>query len=366
MTLSGALERAWGWIHEPVPVIRLEFLRVATSLAILGFMSGRLRHADEWIGDHGFHGPDLGGGDWRQPLYVPPLPSSLAWALAAVMVASGLAFAMGWRTRPSGFVFAATLAFVAVADRLAAFTVSKMAPVVVLAIALGPSGGRLGLDAWRKRRAGGKRGKKLLPASSLRFLQLLPVVIYSASGIAKARGDWLKTPLVLWTHVHDTYQTAVTFALASHLPAWTWTASQGLVLTFELGAPLWFALARTRRVAFVFGCGMHLMIGLMFGPVVWFALLMMSLLIGGWRRSRDWRTGSNDDRGRLSTASGRRDTLSRATWRCPAPPGPFSPPAPFELTESRDSAWLRMALAMHCPLQPSSQSHPDGEKRVPP
>jgi len=27
---------------------------------------------------------------------------------------------------------------------------------------------------------------------------------------------------------------------------------------------------------------MHAMIGLMFGPVVWFALLMAALLVGGW------------------------------------------------------------------------------------
>jgi hypothetical protein len=273
--------KIWRWIHEPVRVLRLEILRILAPLAILGFMSGRLAHADEWIGDHGFHGPDLGG-DWRQPLYVPPLPAFAAWALACVMVGSGLALAAGWKARASGVVFAATLAFVAVADRLAAFTVSKLSPVVVLAIALGPSGTRLGVDAWRRRRAGRKRGKKLRPASSLQFLKLLPVVIYSSSGIAKIRGDWLKNPLVLWTNIHDTYQTAVTFALASVLPRWAWTASQGLVLTFETLAPLWFALPATRRGAFVFGCGMHVMIGLMFGPVVWFALLMMSLLIGGW------------------------------------------------------------------------------------
>jgi hypothetical protein len=276
-----ALSKISDWIHEPLPVIRLEFLRIAAPLAILGFMSGRLRHADEWVGDRGFHVPDLGG-DWRQPLYVPPLPGGLAWALAAVMVASGLACAAGFRTRTSGLVFASTLAFVAVADRLAAFTVSKMSPVVVLAITLGPSGSRLGFDAWQKRRRGGKRGKKLRSAASLRFLQLLPIVIYSASGIAKIRGDWLKTSYVLWTQLHDTYQTAVSFWLASHLPTLAWPVMQAVVLAFEVGAPLWFAMPRTRGLAFLFGVGMHTMIGLMFGPVVWFALLMAALLMGGW------------------------------------------------------------------------------------
>jgi uncharacterized membrane protein YphA (DoxX/SURF4 family) len=273
------------WLDEPLPVLRIEIVRIAAPLAILGFMSGRLAHADEWIGDAGFRVPDLGG-DWRQPLYVPALPGALAWLVAAAMVASGLACALGYRTRPSALVFAATLAFVALSDRLAAFTVSKMSPAIVLAIAGGPAGTRLGVDAWRKARRGEGAPEAVRPMPSVRFLQLLPVTIYSASGIAKARGDWLSVPLVLWSHLHDSYQTALSFALASALPGWSWTLMQGLVLAFEMLAPLWFGLARTRPYALVFGLGMHAMIGLCFGPVLWFALLMMTLLLGGYLPER--------------------------------------------------------------------------------
>jgi uncharacterized membrane protein YphA (DoxX/SURF4 family) len=276
-----AYAKIWDWLHEPLPVLRLEVVRIAAPLAILGFMSGRLAHAGEWIGSQGFRVPDLGG-DWRQPMYVPPLPDALAWTLAVAMVVSGLMCAAGLWTRKSGVVFAFTLAFVAVSDRLAAFTVSKMSPMVVLAVAFGPAGSRLGVDAWRRQRRTGKRPKKLRPAVSLRFLQLLLITIYSASGIAKAKGDWLKMPLVLWTQLHDTYQTAVSFALASHLPGWSWTLMQGLVLAFEMGAPLWLGMRKTRTLAFLFAFGMHAMIGLMFGPVLWFALLMMTLLVGGY------------------------------------------------------------------------------------
>jgi Vitamin K-dependent gamma-carboxylase len=113
----------------------------------------------------------------------------------------------------------------------------------------------------------------------VRFLQLFLVVFYCASGIAKAEGDWLRQPLVMWSHLHDSYQTAITFALASHLPGWFWTISQGLVLAFEVLAPLWFALPRTRNVALAFAITMHVGIALMFGPVVWFAILMMAVLV---------------------------------------------------------------------------------------
>ncbi len=275
------------WLDEPVSDLRLELVRIVAPLAILGFMSGRLAHADEWIGDAGFRVPDLGG-DWRQPLFVPALPSTMAWLVAAVMVGSGLACSVGWRTRTSALVFAATLAFVAVSDRLAAFTVSKLSPVVMLAVAAGSAGRHLGVDAWRasRQKAHVAADASTGPSGSVRFFQLLVVTIYSASGIAKAKGDWLSEPLVLWSHLHDSYQTRLAFALASVLPAWTWTLFQGLVLAFEVFAPLWFGLARTRSAALVFGLGMHAMIGLLFGPVIWFALLMMTILSAGYLPDR--------------------------------------------------------------------------------
>jgi hypothetical protein len=48
---------------------------------------------------------------------------------------------------------------------------------------------------------------------------------------------------------------------------------------FEAGAPLWFALRWTRRPALVAGLVMHALVGLMFGPVVWFSALMGLLLV---------------------------------------------------------------------------------------
>jgi len=279
------LRRFLEWVNEPTPVLRIEIVRIFAPLAILGFMSGRIAHADEWIGDAGFHVPDLGG-DWRQPLYIPALPSWAAWTVAAAMVASGLACCLGVRTRASAITFAATLVFVALSDRLETYTVTKLSPAIMLAVASSPAGARLGVESTWKRRKTGKRPKRVRPIGAVRFLQLLVMVMYSASGIAKARGDWLKVPLVLWSHLHDSYQTGLSFALASVLPGWTWTVLQGLVLAFELFAPIWLGLSRTRPWALVFGLSMHTMIGLMFGPVRWLALLMMTLLVAGYLPER--------------------------------------------------------------------------------
>ena len=150
-------DRFFSWLKKPVPVARLELIRIAAPLAILGFMSSRIAYADEWLGSGGFRVPDLGYADPRQPLYLPALPSWAAWSVALAMVGSGLALSLGFQARRAAWLFAATGAYVALSDRLAAFTVSKLTPVIAVALALSPCGARFGIDAWRARQAAPKR-----------------------------------------------------------------------------------------------------------------------------------------------------------------------------------------------------------------
>jgi len=132
------LDRVAGAVFQPRPAARLAAVRILAPLAILGFLSSRIAHTDDWLSDAGFRIPAIS--DWRQPLPLPALPTSAAWTVGAALVVSGLATSLGAVTRWSSAVFAALLAYVALADRLAAFTVSKLAPVVVLALCLSPSG----------------------------------------------------------------------------------------------------------------------------------------------------------------------------------------------------------------------------------
>jgi uncharacterized membrane protein YphA (DoxX/SURF4 family) len=284
---EGAFERFKAWLDRPQRIERLAFLRLVLPLVLLGFASSRLVHADEWLSPAGFRVPDLGGNDWRQPLYLPPLPTAMAWAVAAAITAAGLCLSVGFFTRPAAALFAALLAYTALADRLEAFTVSKLGPMLVLALWLGPSGARYSVDAWLEQRRWRRRNPRGQPPAPpthvaggvIRFLQIFLVVMYSGAGIAKLRGDWLNGD-VLWSHLHTDYQTWVAWLFIRAFPTWAWPALQILTLVFEVGAPLWFALPWTRRPALVVGLGMHAMIGLMFGPVLWFALLMSTLLLG--------------------------------------------------------------------------------------
>jgi hypothetical protein len=276
--LLAALGRA---LFAPRPIERLAALRILATLAILGFMSSRIIHADDWLSDAGFHVPSVSG--WQQPLTLPALPVWLAWSVAGALAASGLATAAGALTRVSSALFAALLAYVALADRLAAFTVSKLAPVIALALCVAPSGARYSVDAWRHhRRTPDAPRPTHVSGGCVAFFQVLLPVFYVSSGVCKAQHDWLSEPHVLWTHLHDSYQTPVSWLLANQLSPWMWTAFQGAVVAFECGAPLWFALRPTRSYALAFGVAMHLMIGLMFGPVIWFSLLMISLLVASY------------------------------------------------------------------------------------
>jgi hypothetical protein len=271
------------WLDGPEPVLRVELIRILAPLATLGFMSSRLAHADEWLTDVGFQVPRMAVSDYRQPFYLSPLSTTAAWALAAVMVASGLAVAAGFRARRAAVVFAATLAYVALADRLAAFTVSKLAPTVMIALACSPCGTRFGVDAWlRKQRAPDAPLPAYVAGGGPRFFQILMPVFYLGSAMAKINGDWLTHRLVLWTHVHDSYQTGFSWLLASAMPAWGWTLLQWVVLILETGAPLWFGMKRTRPWALLLAVGMHAMIGMMFWPVRWFSLLMITLWLGAY------------------------------------------------------------------------------------
>ncbi len=266
---------------EPQSLVRLEFIRIFIPLAILGFLSSRLIHPSDWLSIEGFQIPNLGHSDWRQPFYIPPLPIMGAVGICILTPFSGLFTSLGLFTKISSGTFSFCLIYLALADRLAAFTVSKLGAVLILALFLTPAGNTFSLDALLNlKKISFPRESIRITWGNIRFFQILIVVLYMASGIAKIHGDWLTQNHVLWSHLHDSYQTATSYWIAHFLPYSSWTFLQYLVLIFEIGAPLFFFFPQTRIVALVIGLGMHLFIALAFGPVIWFGILMIFLLMG--------------------------------------------------------------------------------------
>ena len=288
----------------PQPIERLEFVRLLAPLAILGFLSSRFVHVEHWLTTVGFVVPPRAVADYRQPLYLPPVPVWLAVVVAVATVVSGLATSLGYRTRWASGIFATLLAYLALADRLEAFTVNKLRTVMAIALFASPAGARFNVDAWLLHRHLPEiRVPTHVHWGNVRFFQALLIFMYLASGIAKAKGDWLSDPNAIWSHLHDSYQTNFTHFLATTVPAAGFTLFQYLTLAYELGAPIWFGVRRLRLVGLGFGLAMHASIGLMFGPVVWFSLLMMVLLFGSFA-PLTWLTRVLDGAWAKVTASG--------------------------------------------------------------
>ena len=269
-------------VFAPQPIIRLELVRILVPLALLLFVATRVIHPDDWLSSDGFRIPKLDNA-YHQVVYTAPLSPFWARATSVLIVLAALGTAAGAFTRVSATLLAVLLAYVSLSDRSASFTVTKIGPVLALALALTPAGARWSVDEWRRRRRDPDYvAPTHVSGGCVRFFQLFLIVFYFASGIAKARGDWLGYPYVLWSHLHDSYQTPVSWFFANHLPTFAWPVMQALTIAFELGAPLWFALRWTRPYALAWGVAMHAMIGMMFGPLAGFSLLMMSLLVASF------------------------------------------------------------------------------------
>lgn len=267
---------------RPQPIERLEIIRILAPLAILGFMSSRIIHADDWLSTAGFRIPALEN-DWRQPVAFSGVSVPVAYGIGIALALSALATCVGAFTRVASALFCGLLIYVALADRMAAFTVSKISPMIALVLFFSPAGARWSVDAWRRKRRDPKwQAPTHVSWGNVRYFQILLPAFYFSSGIAKAKGDWLDDPYVLWSHIHDSYQTWISYFIGNHTPAFGWTVLQAITLAFETLAPLWFILKWTRPFAFGWAVLMHLMIGLMFGPVIWFSLLMITLNIGAW------------------------------------------------------------------------------------
>lgn len=268
-------ERLFG----PKPIVRLALVRLLAPLALVGFLFRRAIHATDWLSTSGFRVPSELV-DWRQPLPLPALPEWAAWLVAMALVISGLMLAAGAFTRWSGLAFAALAAYVGLADRLSAFTLTKVAPMIGLALALTPSGARLSVDEWRARRRGQKKLPTKVSGGCVSFFQVFLGVFYFTSALEKMHGSWLGNWYVLWTHLHDSYQTHISYWIAELTPSWVWPPLQLTVLIYEAGAALLYSIKWTRTPMLIYGLAMHLMIGLLFGPVIFFSWFMMSLLVG--------------------------------------------------------------------------------------
>lgn len=266
--------RALQWALGPVPAIRLESFRWTLTLALLVYTLAWSIDAAEWLTRTGYHVSPAASRGLQIP--VPLLGPAVLPVFLVVYIGSMVAILLDLRPRVFSYVVFVGLLYVTAADRLAAFSMNKLALVSWLVLLLAP---------WPTTATTGAASDPeddppcLRSAWPVRVLQATLLLQYFGAGVCKLRGDWLHSSKVLWLQAQDVYMTELSAWMVRELPLGLWAALQHVSLGFELLAPVLFCVRRLRPLGFGFGLAMHLGIGLMMYRVGFFSLSVVAYYV---------------------------------------------------------------------------------------
>lgn len=270
--MSGPIARASAWALGPVPAIRLESFRWTTTLALFIYTLAWSLEAREWLTTAGFHvSPEASRG---LQIPVPLLGSGALPVFLILYIGSMVAILLDLRPRLFSYVVFAGLLYVTTADRLASFSMNKLALVAWLVLLLAPWPKRTVDDATPS-----EDPPQLRSAWPLRILQGTVLLQYFGAGVCKLRGGWLSSSKTLWLQAQDVYMTDLSAWMVRELPGWAWAGMQHGALAFELLAPILFCVRRLRPLGFAWGLAMHLGIGLMMYRVGYFSLSVVAYYV---------------------------------------------------------------------------------------
>jgi hypothetical protein len=193
--LGMVIGRARAAAAQPVDGASLAVVRIA--LGAVGVLSAVRIVAYGWI-DALYAGPThrftyVGFG------WVPQPGTAVATGLVAVLTASAVAVALGWRTRPAALVFLLAFAWIELIDVTTYLNHYWFVTLLAALCVVVPVGRTASLDARRAGRAG-HAGRSLAVARGWVWLVRFQVgVVYAFAGLAKLQTDWLGgLPLRLW------------------------------------------------------------------------------------------------------------------------------------------------------------------------
>jgi hypothetical protein len=271
---SSWFARALRWGLGPVPAVRLESFRWTLTLALLVYTLAWSMDAAEWLTGASYHVSPAASHGLQLP--VPLLSPAVLPVFLVVYIGSMVAILLDLRPRVFSYVVFAGLAYVTAADRLAAFSMNKLALVSWLVLLLA---------AWPKPPTSDSASETrdqpacLRSAWPVRVLQATLLLQYFGAGICKLRGDWLSSSKVLWLQAQDVYMTDLSAWMVRELPLGLWATLQHASLGFELLAPVLFCVRRLRPLGIGFGLAMHLGIGLMMYRVGFFSLSVVAYYV---------------------------------------------------------------------------------------
>lgn len=260
--------RAWAgwssWAFTPIDTAPMAALRIAVGLLTIGWTLSLLPDAATFLSTSGVQRglPRYDSGAWAVQLGSP-------YAVLTVLLAGGVALALGWRTRVASVVVAVLLLAVQRRDPWILNSGDLLLRELAFYVMLMPAGETWSLDARR-------RGAERLRAPwALRLVQLQISALYLFSVWAKVRGsDWNNgTAVGIALQLEDLQRFTVPAAVSTSLLVSAVLTYASLAVEASLAFGLW--LPRLRYWVMAAGIGLHLGIeaSLLIG---WFSLAVIS------------------------------------------------------------------------------------------
>ncbi|MCU0685329.1 MAG: HTTM domain-containing protein [Polyangiaceae bacterium] len=243
------LARFADWWTPPAPAARLAAIRLLTGVYALGYFAIRAKHLSAVA-----RLPEAQFRPVGVALLAPgPLAAPLVYATVAAAALGSLAYALGWRYRVTGPLFALLLLWVTSYRNSwgMLFHTDNLAVAHVAVLAFAPAADALSLDARRRGSPPPPEGHRY--GFPLRLLCLITALTYVLAGVAKLRNGglgwaageslrvWIGIDNLRKMELGDVYS-PLGFALLRH--PWVFAPFATFTLAVEFGAP--FALAGRR------------------------------------------------------------------------------------------------------------------------
>lgn len=285
---SSRISKVLDWIFVPYSLTVWRSFETIVCIVMVYYFSSFLKTPDWWIGTSGYHVSARATSSG----YLPPPPLIPDDWIHVVVVAfyffSGM-YILGYGRKVLNWVFFAFCMYVQAVDQPSAFTINRMLILYFFMFGLQPESEPMEAISIETSKDAPAQTDKPAKVSGwmVRIMQLTLGLQYSASGICKIEGGWIKiqndtivfNSKVVWTQSQGHYKNELAAWAVNDLPMFVWGSLAGATLFFELFAIFLFFWKRTRLATVIFGVCLHLGIAMLMKDLIYFSLQMLTMYI---------------------------------------------------------------------------------------
>lgn len=205
--------------------------------------------------------------------WVKPLPGEWMYVPFLLMAAASVGVILGFRYRISAIVLCASFTYVELLDKTNYLNHYYFVSLITFLLCWLPGNADFSVDA----RLNPAIRRAVVPAWTIRILQLQLGLVYFFAGIAKLESDWLfhAQPLKTWLQAfRDTPLIGPWFASAWLAFAFSWFGC-----IYDLSIPFFLSFRKTRPIAYVFVIVFHIATWILFPIGVFPWVMIFSTLI---------------------------------------------------------------------------------------